>query len=261
MTWRTIVIVCVVAVCLIAHPSAAIGGSSFTLPDTALVWEFSKEYGPASFTRTDVAGPGVRYDFSALAAQATGVGDNYMVAGVYGQILPSHGNGDFSNFDSYTASVTNLNGSGTVSVSLILNTGFTGPSGVPPNNPANDTFWQSDWVDVPAGQTRTLVLHFDNAVAYNISDNPVPHTEGGNGSPDGNYYAINVTDRTEVSNIGFQIADFHGGASSASIIVAPPVEAPLLQEGSLLVGACALLALGAALLVTAGGRAMTRHEK
>jgi hypothetical protein len=213
-----------------------------------LLNEFSKQYGPASFTRTDVDGEGVRFDFTGLAGSGTGVGDSYLVAGIYGQNLPSHGNGDFSNFDSYAVTIANLSDSGTVDVSLIMNTGFTGPSGVPPNNPANDTFWQSDWTAIPAGEAVTLILDFDNATAYNISDNPVPHTEGGNGSPDGNYYAINATDRTEVSNIGFQVADFSGGNSSASVYVGPPIEAPLMTQRALILFAAGLCAVGALLM-------------
>jgi hypothetical protein len=208
------------AIFLSAVSSSAV--SIVTLPDHELLHpEFNYRYGPGSFSRTDLAGPGVQFDFTGLSLLgATGVGDNYPVRDI-GQVIPSHGNGDFSIFDAYELAFTNL-GSGDVTVSLIMNTGFTGPSGTPPNDWTNDTFWQSFWATIPGGQTATLKLDFDYTVPYNIADNKHPHTTG----TDGVATAINAYDRTEVSNIGFQIL----GSGDAEILVQPipePIPEPM----------------------------------
>jgi hypothetical protein len=57
-------------------------------------------------------------------------------------------NGNFSIFDGYVPAFENLDAS-PVSCSLFINTGFTGPSGNPPNDLANDTFWQSGLQAIP----------------------------------------------------------------------------------------------------------------
>ncbi|KPJ59637.1 MAG: hypothetical protein AMJ46_10525 [Latescibacteria bacterium DG_63] len=219
-------------ICCSLVPEASTAAEWFSLPDTALMsGEFGVvRYGPGSFVRTDVPGPGVRFDFSNLGSSGTGVSDNYPVGEVYGQNLPSHGNGDFSNYSKYAVGFRNMSGGGTVHVSLFLNTGFTGPSGNPPSDPANDTFWQSDWIAIPAGSSVTVVLDFNHAIAYNITDNPVPHSEGGQSAPDGDYYLINGTDRCEVTNIGFQVADFSGSSPSTELLVRRLFELPVSEH-------------------------------
>ena len=52
---------------------------------------------------------------------------------------PAAANGDFSNFDGYALWVKNLD-DGPVSVSVSINAGFTGQSGIPGNDPRNDGF-------------------------------------------------------------------------------------------------------------------------
>ena len=110
--------------------------------------------------------------------------------------------------------------------SLFLNTGFTGPSGNPPNNPANDTFWQSPWTELAAGETRVLRLDFDNAIPWNIEDNPPPHTQGSEGEAT----AINDYDRTEVTAIGFQIAVFDPNPD-ATVLISPVIAGDLNGDG------------------------------
>jgi hypothetical protein len=173
--------------------------------------DFDYRYGPGNFSRVDIAGPGIRFDFIGLSSSATGVSDNYPIKNI-GQIIPSHGNGDFSNVNSYKLMFTNL-GDNAVEVSLIMNTGFTGPSGNPSNDLTNDTFWRSDWVKVSPHQIAIPKLDFDAAIPCNIKDNEEPHTPGTNGIPS----TINTYDRTEVSNIGFQII----GGGNARILVQP----------------------------------------
>jgi len=65
-----------------------------------------------------------------------------------------------------------------------------------------------------ADEWLTLGLDFDNSQAFQAEDNPEPHTQLPPGAVDGEWLAINMRDRNEVSNIGFQIADFTGQISS-----------------------------------------------
>lgn len=191
----------------------------FTIPEIVLLdSEFdSVSWGTAVLSRIDAFNEEVLFTFSDLTESSTGIKDDYPVDTLYGQNLPSHGNGDFSNFTGYALSITNIDAN-SVSCSLFINTGFTGPSGNPPNNPNNDTFWQSPWVDIPPGQTRVLKMEFDNAIPWNISDNPEPHTQGIDGQPT----SINVYDRTEVSAIGFQIIATDN--PKAAVLIAPVQE-------------------------------------
>ena len=194
--------------------------SNFTIPESELLTsEFNtKAWGPASFVRTDATGDAVDFAFTGLTTSSTGVKDNYPVALVYGQPA-SHGNGDFSGFSGYALKIENLDIQA-VNVSLFINTGFTGPSGVPSNNPANDTFWQSPWTAILPGQIYSLQLSFDNTIPWNIEDNPFPHTQGTNGVAT----SINSVDRTEVSAIGFQI--YASGNNDAAIRISPASQIP-----------------------------------
>lgn len=190
-------------------------GSYFTIPEIKLLSsEFSATSWGGTVKRVDALNDTVMFVFSGLSASSTGIKDNYPVDTVYGQVLPSHGNGDFSNFDGYILRIKNLDAN-EVWCSLFINTGFTGPSGNPPNDLRNDTFWQSEWTEILPGQTRILWLEFDAAIPWNISDNPLPHTQGTNGS----VTAVNAYDRTEISSIGFQI--YTQDNPEAAILVAP----------------------------------------
>ena len=190
----------------------------FTIPESKLLTsEFASTSWGGTVTRIDAVGNAVLFLFSGLTGDSTGIKDDYPVDTIYGQIIPSHGNGDFSNFDGYVLSIRNLDAA-SVGCSIFINTGFTGPSGNPPNTWQNDTFWQSPWTDIPPGEVRTLRLDFDNAIPWNINDNPAPHTQG----TDGVATAINAYDRTEVSAIGFQI--YANANPEAAILVAPAAQ-------------------------------------
>ena len=204
--------------------------TDFTIPESKLLdAEFAGTRWGGSVTRSDAAGDAVRFSFAGLSDSGTGLKDDYPVDTVYGQNLPSHGNGDFSNFSGYTLQFENLDDQPIV-VSLFINTGFTGPSGVPSNDPTNDTFWQSSWIELSAGQTKTVRLGFGNAVPWGVQDNKSPHTQGGT---DGVAMAINAYDRAEVSAIGFEVRG-PGGNSQADILVRPIPEPATL--GVLLIG-------------------------
>jgi len=206
---------------LICGPSMA--NLDFTVSEEALLSnEFaSRSWGPGNVSRTDVDGQAVQFSFTSLSNSGTGLKDDYPVQN-YGQTLPSHGSGDFSIFDGYSVWFSNV-GQTAVTVSLFVNTGFTGPSGIPSSDRTNDTFWQSSWQDISPGQSLMLRLDFDNAHPFNISDNKDPHTHG----TDGQWTAINAYDRTEISAIGFEVL----GSGQATIQVAP---ATIPEPGTLL---------------------------
>ena len=189
----------------------------FTIPQNKLLSsEFStKSWGPASVVRQDGPDTSVQFTFTGLTDSGTGLKDNYPVDTVYGQIVPSHASGDFSNFSAYALRFENLD-TQAVSVSIFINTGFTGPSGIPSNDVRNDTFWQSTWTQIGLGQSKIVTLYFDYAIPWNIADNPSPHTQGINGVA----ASINGFDRTEISAIGFEVAG-PSGNSSATILVSP----------------------------------------
>jgi len=194
--------------------------SYFTIPESELLdSEFAGTRWGGSVERADAFDQTVLFAFTGLTSSSTGLKDDYPVAHVYGQILPSHAGGDFSNFDGCVLWVKNLDAQ-PVSVSLFVNTGFTGPSGVPSNNPNNDTFWQSPWTEIQPAQARTLKLEFDNAIPWNIADNPAPHTQGS----DGVAMPINDYDRAEISAIGFQV---YADANPKAPILTAPAHAPI----------------------------------
>jgi hypothetical protein len=212
-------LVCFAVISVLLQPYE-VRASYFTIPESKLLdTEFSIcWWGPASVVRTDAPGDAVDFAFSGLTDSGTGLKDDYSVATVYGQILPSHGNGDFSNFSGYDLKIENRDDQ-VVKVSLFINTGFTGPSGTPSSNLANDTFWQSSWTEILLGQTNILQLNFDDAIPWNIEDNPSPHTQGTNGVST----SINFFDRTEVSAIGFEVVG-PSDNSVATIRISPAPE-------------------------------------
>lgn len=210
-----------VALVAIFMAGSAAFATSFSIPAEEL---FSSEFSAAKWggpaTRSAYAPAVAQFTFQNLDLGSAGVEDDYPVAPVYGQRLPSHANGDFSMFDGYRLWIENLDAQ-PVFVALYLNTGFTGPSGTPTNTPANDTFWQTPWTQLQPGEARQLFLRFDDAIPYHVGDNPFPHTPGG---VDGVAMAINAYDRTEVDTVGFEIYTVDNPA--ATLLVSPEALQP-----------------------------------
>jgi len=198
-------------------------GRYFTIPRRVLLGsEFAASaFGPGRVARREADEGGVRFSFLGLADAATGLKDDYPVAALYGQTLPSHGNGDFSAFDGLALRATNA-GPSAVWICLFLNTGFTGPSGRPPNALTNDTFWRGACRRLDVGETADLFLSFDRAVPAHIADNAPPHTRGG----EGRATAVNTFDRREVTAIGFLVraAEAGGVPCGATLLLRPAGE-------------------------------------
>ncbi len=186
--------------------------------------------------RYDVGGEGVVYWFTLQGP------DNGKI--VLGDDWPTSPNAGFgwdaelghstslAAYGCYELVISYINGpaGSDIDVDLFLNTGLTGPSGYPSNDGTNDTFWEGGWTTLSLGQTKTLRLDFNNARADNISDNKVPHTGGGKGWLNWGWYPINDRDRNEISNIGFQVADFDGDALGHSVEITLNVMNPTAAQ-------------------------------
>jgi parallel beta-helix repeat protein len=183
-----------------------------TLPDEELKTQFAKETGPASFSATDLPGPGVRFDFTGLdTVSGTVFGDSFPVSALAAGALKDYGSGfsgpyDFSAYSKFSLLFKNV-GTKAVTINLVMNTGWTN---APWGTPARDTFWQNQWTSIPSGESRVVTLDFWNAEVYNANDDPTL----GWRYPDGTSGVI-VRRLDEVSNIGFQVK----GNGEASVIV------------------------------------------
>jgi len=182
------------------------------LSDEEMTTQFAKETGPATVSRFDILGSGVRFDFIGLSGvTGTTVGDNFAVSALAGGAWKDYGSGfagpyDFSGYGRYTMMFTNV-GPTTLQVNLIMNTGWTN---APWGSPAADTFWQNGWTTLAPGESRFVTLDFWSAQVYNAVDDPVGTWRYADGTT-----GLMVRRLDEVSNIGFQVL----GGSDGSIIV------------------------------------------
>jgi hypothetical protein len=192
--------------------SAATPTLTATLSDAEMGGQFAYEYGPGTVTAiTDIAGPGVRFDFTGLSTSSgTTVGDDYPVSQLAGGALDGIGGyGDFSIYSRYSMIFTNI-GPASIMACLKMNTGWT-------YDPTRDTYWQSPWTQVDVGETETLTLEFTGAIVYNAMDDPDPSWQ----YADGTVHPVHRLD--EVSDIGFQVL----GDDVGSIVVTRVVDVPL----------------------------------
>lgn len=216
--------------------------SSYTIPDAELMdSQFVREWGNSELVnRVDVAGPGVQFSIGlpAIGDPKTGFGDSWPVSNAVGFALDPILNhySSLAAYDSIEMTVKYLSGptNTDLNLHLFMNTGLTGPSGNPSNNWKNDTFWAGSWVTVSPGQTVTLRLNFNAADAWNINDNPAPHTGGGLGWGNGAIYSINDRDRNEVSNIGLEIADFDSDTLGQTVVLHLNAPANVPEPGTAL---------------------------
>jgi hypothetical protein len=175
--------------------------------DEMMLSEFMWLFDPGSSLtgKTNVAGPGVQFDLAGLGK--AGIGDNYPVNQLAGGALYDGHYSDFTAYDKYSMLFVNV-GSGTIQVSLYMDTGFTDSPG---RDWHYDTFWCSNWVTLGPHQSAVVTLDFSaSGQAWNIADDPQwgsGHTDGESGTP---IWRLN-----EVTNIGFQVL----GSGTASVIV------------------------------------------
>jgi hypothetical protein len=182
--------------------------TALTLSDTELYNEFGWMYDPGSSLtgKTDVPGPGVRFDLAGLGK--AGIGDNHPVSQSAGGGAYYGHYSDFTGYGLYSMLFVNL-GSGAIQVSLFMNTGFTSSGAWGTRDWHYDTFWCSNWVTIDPQQSKIVTLNFSSSYeAWNIADDPVytGHTNGEHGTP---IFRLN-----EVTAIGFQVL----GSGSASVL-------------------------------------------
>jgi hypothetical protein len=172
------------------------------LSSIAFIYDFGS--GSLNYV-TDVKGPGVAFAVSALGK--LGISDNF-----WGPRNPGDPPGpsplsglaqwsgfycDATGFKGIMMQVKNLGTAG-VNVNLYINTGFTDS---PWNSP--NTFWQSKWTYIPAGETRVLKLDFSYAEAWQGSTN----------------FFGPVSLLYQVTNIGFQVADWNSTTTNTLLEV------------------------------------------
>jgi hypothetical protein len=192
------------------------GYVTLALSDSELSTQFAKEYGPGTVTAiTDVAGPGVKFDFTGLNTMSgTTVGDDFPVSQLAGGALDATGGyGDFGIYSRYSMMFTNL-GIDSVMVCVKMNTGWTDP---PWGTPARDTYWQSPWTNVATNATVTVTMEFSSAIVYNAGDDPDVALQ----YPDGTVHP--VCRLNETSDIGFQILANDAG----SVVVTGLIDVPM----------------------------------
>lgn len=184
--------------------------------------EFTKNFGPGSIDSVqDLVREGVGFALSGLTSAGTGISDNFPLAsasGCLGTIFPGIFS-DCTGFNQLKVKFTNL-GTAPVDVNVYMNTGFTAGGGTTPGcvsaNAACDTFWQGPWTNVGPGKTQVVTLDFSNAEPFNCGDDPdfLSCVDGVN-QP---IFRLN-----EVTNLGFQVADFSGGPPTSTWLVVDPI--------------------------------------
>jgi hypothetical protein len=183
------------------------------LPDDLLLdaGEVIVEYGPGTIGTRTLIGPGVAFTLTGLQiGQGTLIGDDFPVDPRAGGALatfeafgptPS----DFCEYTSYEMIFSNPS-TIPVYVALYINTGWTI---IPPSyaTGVRDTYFQSDWVQIDPGQTRTVIMDFSSTQVYEVEDDLDPTFNVLNNGDTG----VAVFRCDEVSSIGFQVrADMTG---------------------------------------------------
>ena len=179
-------------------------------------------------SKVDLKYGGVGFALSGLTDSGTGIGDNWWaspppgpdaLSGLAEHLSHQGSYTDATGYSKITLQFTNL-GTDDVDICIYMNTGFTqggwsaDATGV--DDSVLDTFWQSSWTSVPAGKRMVVKLDFSSATAYNIADDPV-HTGFADGAS-----GLEIFRLDEVSNLGFQVADFNGGPTTTWLVVGSP---------------------------------------
>jgi hypothetical protein len=183
-------------------PTAFAATATFSY-DYLMSAEFVYEWGSGDVCKFDET-DAVKFNLSAPSGDlgaGTGVGDNYPLSELSGGafISDAYGYGDFSDYDFLAVRFKNNYASDPIWITLFMNTGLSHP----------DTYSQSGWSYFGGNEEKVI--------QWDISG--IKHTD-------------------EVSNLGFQVADFSlNPANCASVTVsAVPIPAALWLFGSGLLG-------------------------
>jgi len=199
--------------------------TNVNLPDAEFMLDFNSGWGPSypppnsRLTKTDILGPGVQFDFTSLeTGSATAVRDEYWgtnsqgpalgICQLAGGGLDLHGYyGDFSMFTHYRLLFSNV-GTSDLSVDLFMNTGYSS------SDSRLDTWWEGEYLDVAAGETKIVTLDFSAAKVDNAGDEPI-YTQ----YPDGTI-GVAMWRLNEVTGIGFQVLMKTGDGTGSLVVSA-----------------------------------------
>jgi len=219
----TFMIIGIVAVALVLSGTVMAGGKGkgkLKLTDAYLI-TFTREFGQASLdSKLDLAKKGVGFAVSSLGPKKIGMSNKFVVptgldanSGCTGPF-----NGDCSAFKKLELEFKNL-GPTDVDVQLFMNTGLTDPgfASCLAADAKCDVYWQNTWTTVPAGKKKKVKLDFSNAEAFNCDGLDVDGCAdlgtgyGGTG--------LSILRLDEVTDIGFQIADWTGNSSTSTWVI------------------------------------------
>ena len=162
---------------------------------------------------------GAGFALTNLTGVGTGISDDFPVAQAAGGAM--HGTyATYSDFTAYNKLVMSFHNHGKTDVWVVvyINTGFTEngwDSCGCTDGLECDIYWESDWTKVPAGKKRTVQLKFNKATPWNCDGSTPASCDGP--CTDGVKQPILRLD--EVSNIGYQVADFAGGPTHTWMFV------------------------------------------
>jgi len=176
--------------------------TNVNLSDAELLTKFNEGWGPAYLTlvRTLEPGGGVRFTYTGLTTSGTATCDGYELDPEAGGAGPH--NADFTAKTHYRLLFKNV-GTTTVTVDLFMNTGFTG------SDSRRDTWWEDEWIDINAGESKILTLDFSSAKVDNAADDP-DYTHYATGT-----IGVAMWRLDEVTKIGFQVC----GSGNAELVV------------------------------------------
>jgi hypothetical protein len=197
--------------------------TNINLPDAEFMSDFNSGWGPSygtgNLTITDILGPGVRFDYALLDnVSGTAVRDEYWgmnsippalgICQLAGGDLDGHGYyGNFSRFTHYRLLFNNT-GTSDLSVDLFMNTGYSG------SDSRLDTWWEGEYVDIAAGETKIVTLDFSAAKIAQAGDEPTYKQY-----PDGTI-GVAMWRLDEVTGIGFQVLRKIGVGTGSLVVSA-----------------------------------------
>ncbi len=174
---------------------------------------FTKNFGLGSIDSVlDLEKHGVGFALSGLGK--IGISDNFPLAAASGcaDSVISGIYSDCSSFEELKIKFKNL-GTQAVYVNVYMNTGFTqsGWQTCPAGDASCDIYWQGQWTYVGPGKTKAVKLDFSDAEAFNCDGIGADGCINGAGQP--------ILRLDEVTNIGFQVADFDTGGPTATWLI------------------------------------------
>ena len=203
---------------------------NINLPDAELKNDFNSGWGPGTIVQTLESPSGVRFTYTLLDA-STGTAKRDEFWGLANSVGPPWGicqlaggalnpeDGQYDDFTAYTYYRLLFKNVGTtdLSVDLFMNTGYSG------SVPAKDTWYESGYTEIKAGETRILTLDFSSAKVDNAMDDP-DYTHYPTGT-----LGVTMVRLNEVTGIGFQVIKKSGDDGTGALVVSAVGSSTYLQ--------------------------------